>query len=81
MSQGDAILSALQSGRVLTTLDIFKLCGSMAGHSRISDLRAQGYAIDCKRTTVNGRAVWQYSLVGPVQRQLFDVEAWAREID
>jgi hypothetical protein len=70
MSQGDQILAALLSGRVLTTLDIFKLCGSMAGHSRINDLRKLGHNIPCKRVTRNGRGVWEYTYVGPVQHEL-----------
>ena len=77
MSQNDAILAALKSGRVLTTLDIFKLCGSMAGHSRINDLRQLGHNIPCKRVTRNGRAVWEYSYAGPVQRELALVEVRA----
>ena len=77
MSQGDEILAALKSGRVLTTLDIFKLCGSMAGHSRIADLRAAGHSIDCRRVTRNGRGVWEYRYAGPVQRELALVEVRA----
>ncbi len=69
MSQSDAILAALQRGAVLTTLDIFKLCGSMAGHSRIADLRARGHQIECKRVTRNGRGVWEYRLLW--QSELF----------
>jgi hypothetical protein len=70
VSQNDAILAALLAGRVLTTLDIFKLCGSMAGHSRINDLRKLGHNIPCKRVTRNGRGVWEYTYVGSVQREL-----------
>lgn len=69
MSQADSILSALKSGRVLTTLDIFKLCGSMAGHSRINDLRRQGYDIECRLKMRGSRKVWEYRLLG--QAELF----------
>lgn len=62
MSQADSILAALQRGEVLTTLDIFKLCGSMAGHSRIAELRRQGWNIECTEVARSGRRRWEYRL-------------------
>ena len=79
MSQGAEILTALQSGRVLTTLDIFKLCGSMAGHSRINDLRRQGYDIECKLRMRGSRKVWEYTLLGQLElaeRTVDQIPGW-----
>lgn len=86
MSQNDILLAALLRGERLTTLDIFKLCGSLAGHSRINDLRDRGYNISCRRVMRNGRSVWEYEYVGPVQLPLLEngqtaVHEWTLQVE
>ena len=46
MSQNQAILAHLEAGNTITPREAFELCGSLALHSRIAELRAAGYRID-----------------------------------
>lgn len=32
-------------------------------HSRIAELRARGYEVECSRTTIDGQAVYTYTLI------------------
>lgn len=47
MSQCDLILNHLLKGYPVTPLVAYELTGSLACHSRISELRERGYHIDC----------------------------------
>ena len=63
MSQNDSILSHLQNGGTLTPLEAFQLCGTLALHSRISELRERGYGIQMELVRLpSGKHVGQYSL-------------------
>ena len=62
MTQCESILECLQSGRTLTPLEMYSLCGSLAGHSRISELRERGYDIECEMIEVSGKRVGRYSM-------------------
>ena len=62
MSQSDAILAHLQSGATITPLDAFKLCGCLALHSRISELRERQYIIDCELVRVGRSNIGRYRL-------------------
>lgn len=48
-----------------TTAQLFHETGSMAVHSDVSELRANGYTVECKHErTENGRRVYRYTLRG-----------------
>lgn len=64
MSQADTILARLQAGETITPARALELTGSLACHSRIAELRARGYRIECKMRTGNGRRWGEYRLVG-----------------
>ena len=64
MSQCDAILEVLQRGETITLAQAYNLCGTLALHSRISELRADFYDIRCELIrTPSGKHVGKYSLV------------------
>lgn len=64
MTQCDAILEVLQRGETITPAQAYELCGTLALHSRISELRGQFYDIDCKIIkTASGKHVGCYSLI------------------
>lgn len=69
MSQADVILDALRRGP-LSKLDAFRLGAGLSLNSRVADLRARGFVIDCDVAMRDGRRVWIYTLRGPVQREL-----------
>ncbi len=60
----DALLRAGKNG--LTTFDLFVATGSMAVHSDVSEIRANGYDISCAMVGKNasGRRVYRYTLEG-----------------
>jgi len=63
MSQCEAILQHLQAGNTLTPAQAYALCGTLACHSRISELRQQGHDIHCELIPVpSGKRVGCYSL-------------------
>ena len=68
MSQCETILAALRQGRSLTPIDALNLCGSLALHSRISEIRARlpdGEKIECELVEMpGGKRVGRYRLVG-----------------
>jgi hypothetical protein len=66
MSQVDIVLEALKRGP-LTKLQAYKLGAGLSLNSRVAELRAQGWVIDCRRIVRGGRPVWEYRLQGPVQ--------------
>ena len=62
-SQCDLVLEMLKRGEQVTPATVHERTGSYAAHSRISELREQGYDIGCtiKR---NGRSKWgEYFLI------------------
>lgn len=63
MSQCDAILQELRAGRKLTALDAFRLCGTLAFRSRISELRDRGNIIYTRTVKRDGRTVWEAELI------------------
>ena len=65
MSQCDAILGFLQSGKTLTPLDAYLMFGTLSLHSRAAELRGRGFDITCKLVKVpSGKTVGEYSLRG-----------------
>jgi hypothetical protein len=70
MNQSDLILAALLRGERLSKLDAFRMGAGLSINSRIADLRKLGYVIDCAVETRDGRKVWVYRMVGPVQGEL-----------
>ena len=63
MSQCDVILAHLEAGNTLTPAQAYELCGSLALHSRISELR-KFHDIHCEIIrTPSGKNVGRYSLV------------------
>ena len=64
MTQNQAILAHLEAGNTLTPIQAYELCGTLALHSRISELRSQFYDIHCEIIrTASGKHVGCYSLV------------------
>ena len=65
MSQNETILSHLEAGNTITPRLAYTLCGSLALHSRIAELRAQGHRIDMAMRS-QGRMKWgEYWLAIP----------------
>lgn len=62
MSQNAAILAHLEAGNTITPAEAYALCGSLALHSRISELRREGYRIDGEIRTGNGKRWGEYWL-------------------
>lgn len=62
------MLAALQDARHYgaTTYDLQVQTGSMAVHSDVAELRANGYLVscDCEGTTQSGRRINRWRLVG-----------------
>jgi Helix-turn-helix domain len=71
-SQTEIILAALQRGEAISKLDAFRMGAGLSINSRISDIRKLGYLVECAVETREGRKVWVYRLLGPVQRSLFE---------
>ena len=64
MSQCEAILEVLQGGDTITPAEAYALCGTLALHSRISELRSQFHDIRCELIrTPSGKHVGKYSLI------------------
>jgi len=55
MSQADRVLSYLESGNTITTLDAFKELGITRLGARIFELRQQGHPVQSNRLTVTNR--------------------------
>lgn len=62
MSQVDAILDHLRTGATITPAEALELCGSLALHSRIAELRAMGYHPQKQMRAGNGHRWGEYSL-------------------
>ncbi len=55
MSQADRVLSYLERGKSITTLDAFKELGITRLGARIFELRQQGHPVQSNRLTVTNR--------------------------
>ena len=65
MSQNDTILAHLQAGNTITPAEAYAMCGSLALHSRIAELRSNGVRIDMEMRS-EGRKRWgEYWLAIP----------------
>lgn len=62
MSQNEAIIAHLEAGNTITPAQAYGLCGSLALHSRIAELRAQGYKIDMRLRREDGKQFGEYYL-------------------
>ena len=54
------VLAVLSDGQPHTTRDLYRRCGGMVLHSRISDLRAKGYRIECQHIAGKGTGAGAY---------------------
>lgn len=63
MSQCEAILQHLEAGNTITPAEAYTLFGSLALHSRISELRARGYKVEMALQS-NGRTHWGEYFLG-----------------
>jgi len=63
-SQCGKILALLEQrrGEAVSLFDLWQVSGSMAVHSRISDLRERGYNISCVTKQTRGRVLSEYTL-------------------
>ena len=68
MSQGDKILSYLQSGNYLTPLDALNLFGCFRLGARIYDLKKRGINVHSEQMSDNGKTFAKYYI--PKERQL-----------
>ena len=68
MTQKSNILAHLESGNTLTPLAAFQLYGTLALHSCVAELRADGHNIVCTMETENGKRFGRYALEAPVLR-------------
>lgn len=67
MTQCESILAALQRGETITPASAYALCGTLACHSRISELRERGHDIECELVkTASGKTVGSYRLKGQI---------------
>lgn len=68
VSQSDHILSILKLGRSITPAEAYTLCGTLALHSRIAELRERGHDIRCELVrTAGGKTVGSYTLRGQLE--------------
>ena len=65
MSQSSAILAHLEAGYTLTPADAYERFGTLALHSRIAELRGQGYRIDKTMRHENGKSFGEYFIAIP----------------
>ena len=65
MSQNAVILAHLEAGNTITPAEAYALCGSLALHSRIAELRAQGYRIDGEMRSAGKSRYGEYWLAIP----------------
>jgi hypothetical protein len=70
MSQADQLLAVMERGEEMTPAKAYAICGTLACHSRMSELRERGLVIECRIVT-DGRRRWgSYRLVGPAHGEL-----------
>ena len=66
MSQCETLLNHLRAGNRVTPASAYALCGTLALHSRIAELRAAGHQIE-GRIITEGKKRWgQYWLSGQI---------------
>ena len=71
MSQCEAILRHLEAGNTITPAQAYELCGTLALHSRVAELRHRGHDIECDLVQVpSGKHVGKYRLVGQLALEL-----------
>lgn len=71
MTQTDAILDHLKSGRSITPLEALELYGVFRLGARILDLRREGYDIQTDMILHNKKHFAKYSLFNPKQKEMF----------
>jgi len=54
------VLAALSDGQAKTTRQLYRECGPMILHSRVADLRAKGYRIECQHIAGKGTGAGAY---------------------
>ena len=62
MSQTANIWNYLNDGGTLTPLEAFEKFGTLALHSRVSELRERGHNVECEMIEVAGKRVGRYRL-------------------
>ena len=70
MSQCSAILAHLKAGNTITPAQAYERFGSLALHSRISELRDVGYRIEMELRSAGGKRWGEYRLAQPQQGEL-----------
>lgn len=65
MSQCSQIFVHLSDRGPITPAQAYQLYGTLALHSRISELRERGIPVKCELVEVNGKHVGRYSLERP----------------
>lgn len=68
MTQCEHVLAILKLGRSITPAEAYTLCGTLALHSRIAELRSRGHDIRCELVrTAGGKTVGSYTLRGQLE--------------
>lgn len=63
MSQNSILLDRMRDGHTVTPAQAYELCGTLCAHSRMAELRTQGWPIQCVLLDVGkGKRVGVYSL-------------------
>ena len=65
MSQCERILAHLEAGNTITPAEAYAMCGTLALHSRIAELRAQGIRIDMEMRSEGKRRWGEYWIAIP----------------
>ena len=65
MSQCERILAHLEAGNTITPAEAYAMCGTLALHSRIAELRAQGVRIDMEMRSEGKRRWGEYWIAIP----------------
>lgn len=63
MSQRSEILKALKNGETLTFLDCVNRFGCIKARARISELRQEGWPIETKMVSMNGKRFAEWRLI------------------
>ncbi|MEL6478105.1 MAG: hypothetical protein AAFR17_12335 [Pseudomonadota bacterium] len=58
------VLAVLEDGQEHSSLEVAARSGTIAPGTCVSELRANGYSIDCTQRHVEGKRVWYYRLIG-----------------
>lgn len=68
MSQCASIWAWMADGHTITPAQAYEKFGTLALHSRITELRERGHKINTEMIDVNGKRVGRYSLVSSFER-------------